>query len=335
MAWGGVVSRLTVLAPGTPEETAVVVRTYDRLYVPQFDVSAYTPDVPYSPYIDRDELCVDEDSPEYLSTEVPDNPDLDGPIVRLDRQTGLVDFSPADQVATFRSGTDVGLALEILEQEGQTLPFPNDPKTWYPSLQEDRPYPVGGGSGPLVELIGMNAPHGLEAQCGNWRDWILGMKVVLADGRIAKCGSHAVKNVAGYDAQRLFVGARGSLGIIVEVTVRTLPVRLLPSPKVSVHGFAPYRVSLIHRVPPAVREAYFKRIEGLNEGILYATDEASGTVWAGPDYEDDWERFEGDWALDTTQPDRFLSETEKKLMLRTKQIFDPTNKLNPGEWGFM
>jgi FAD/FMN-containing dehydrogenase len=55
------------------------------------------------------------------------------------------------------------------------------------------------------------------------RDWALGLKIIMADGEIIRTGGKVVKNVAGYDLTKLFIGARGSLGIIVEATFKVLP----------------------------------------------------------------------------------------------------------------
>jgi FAD/FMN-containing dehydrogenase len=55
------------------------------------------------------------------------------------------------------------------------------------------------------------------------RDWVLGLKIVMANGEVIRTGGKVVKNVAGYDLTKLFIGARGSLGVIVEVTFKVLP----------------------------------------------------------------------------------------------------------------
>jgi FAD/FMN-containing dehydrogenase len=55
------------------------------------------------------------------------------------------------------------------------------------------------------------------------RDHVLGLKVVLASGEVIRTGGKVVKNVAGYDLTKLFVGARGTLGVIVEATFKVLP----------------------------------------------------------------------------------------------------------------
>jgi FAD/FMN-containing dehydrogenase len=55
------------------------------------------------------------------------------------------------------------------------------------------------------------------------RDWVLGLKVILASGEVIHTGGKVVKNVAGYDLTKLFIGARGSIGVIVEATFKVLP----------------------------------------------------------------------------------------------------------------
>ena len=59
---------------------------------------------------------------------------------------------------------------------------------------------------------------------GTIRDYLIGIKVVLPDGRLVKAGGKVVKNVAGYDLPKVFIGARRTLGIVVEATFKLRPI---------------------------------------------------------------------------------------------------------------
>jgi glycolate oxidase FAD binding subunit len=100
--------------------------------------------------------------------------------------SGIVEWTPADQVAVVRAGTPVAELQAELERHGQCLPLP-DPGVLGAHL--------AGFPGTVGGLVSMNLPHGLFGQCGGPRDWVLGMTIVRPDGSVAKCGSKAVKNV--------------------------------------------------------------------------------------------------------------------------------------------
>jgi len=87
-------------------------------------------------------------------------------------------------------------------------------------------YPPDPGS-MRVSTIGGNVAEnsgGLRGlKYGVTRDYVMGLEVVLADGRIARLGNKCVKDVAGYSLKDLFVGSEGTLGIITEVLLKLLP----------------------------------------------------------------------------------------------------------------
>jgi glycolate oxidase FAD binding subunit len=61
------------------------------------------------------------------------------------------------------------------------------------------------------------------ASLGTPRDFTIGLRVVMADGRMTRAGGKVVKNVAGYDLCKLYTGSLGTLGVIVEASLKTLP----------------------------------------------------------------------------------------------------------------
>jgi glycolate oxidase FAD binding subunit len=177
----------------------------------------------------------------------------------------------------------------------------------------------------------MNLPHFFAGQFGSWRDWVLGMTVVVADGTIVKTGSKVVKSVAGYDLHKLFIGARGTLGVIVDVTLRTHPLKAIASlqnglPKANFTGNCDWiqRTNRTDFDPTRAGEAY--------------ADSESSTLWTKLAPSETLHRFPGDWVLRSNSGNdniQVLNPAERSLMLRLKQKLDPTSKLNPGEFGFL
>lgn len=110
---------------------------------------------------------------------------------------------------------------------------------------------------------------------GTMRDNVLGLTVVLADGRIIKTGSRARKSSAGYDLTALFVGAEGTLGVITEVTLRLHP--LPESVSVAVCSFAAVQ-GAIETVIEAVQFGLgVARVEFLDDQQIIAINRYSKT----------------------------------------------------------
>ncbi|MBX0330157.1 FAD-binding oxidoreductase [Oscillochloris sp. ZM17-4] len=139
---------------------------------------------------------------------------LGGPPTRYDlalSMSGLsrvVEYTPADLVISVEAGATLGMVQETLAPHGQWLP-------WDPPLP--RRATVGG-------LLASGAGGMLRLGYGSPRDWTLGMRVALGDGRLVKSGSRVVKNVAGYDSHKLHIGALGTLGVIAEATFKVAPI---------------------------------------------------------------------------------------------------------------
>jgi len=250
-----------------------------------------------------------------------------GTLLSLSEFTGIVEHDVSDQVVVVRAGTRLSELQDELAKQGQCLPFPE--------LDSVQGTATAFYDDSIANLIGYNLPHGLHRQCGTWRDWILGMTVVQADGTIAKCGSKAVKNVAGYDVQKLLIGARGTLVVIGNVVFKTYPLRALPKHQVQVSA------TLAGKAPNWIQRVYpsdFQTAIQANGRILTAFDEASSTLWALVRPGESLRRFAGDWVLRADLSRRNLDFSDpavSRLTIRTKEMFDPSRKLNPGAMGIV
>jgi D-lactate dehydrogenase (cytochrome) len=120
---------------------------------------------------------------------------------------GIVDYAPEDLYVTVGAGT----RLEQLQAE-----LSKD-AMWVPLISPWREATVGG-----IVASNFNAP--LRMRYGSVRDLVLAVTAILPDGRIIRAGRPVVKNVAGYDLTKLFVGSYGTLGLIGAVTFKVTPL---------------------------------------------------------------------------------------------------------------
>jgi len=118
-----------------------------------------------------------------------------------------VDHIPCDMTVTTDTSHTIAALQTILAKGGQWLPI-------------DPPSP---GTTTVLELLARNLSGPRRFGYGTIRDYVIGMKIRLADGQEIKCGGKVVKNVAGYDLQKLFIGADNTLGAIVEATFKLRP----------------------------------------------------------------------------------------------------------------
>ena len=124
------------------------------------------------------------------------------------RLNAIVEHAPHDLVVTAQAGLPLATLQTALQQTKQWLAL--DPDV--------APEATIGG------IVATNTTGPRRLRYGGVRDQIIGIRVVLADGTIAKGGGKVVKNVAGYDIPKLFTGALGTLGVIVSATFRLYPL---------------------------------------------------------------------------------------------------------------
>ncbi len=148
----------------------------------------------------------------------------------------VIEYHPADLVVMVEAGISLEAVQTLLSERGQWLPW-------------DPPTPPAATIGGLLATAAWGP---LRLGYGGPREWILGMQVVLGDGRIVRSGGRVVKNVAGYDSHKLHLGACGTLGVIASVTFKVAP---LPAQMASLHATvldfpSAWRLAMAMRQPP-------------------------------------------------------------------------------------
>lgn len=121
---------------------------------------------------------------------------------------GILSYEPSEMVISARPGTALADIEQLLADNGQMLGF--EPPRFGPNAT------LGG-----CVATGLSGPG--RAARGAVRDFVLGTKIIDGKAQIASFGGQVIKNVAGYDVSRLMCGAFGTLGVLLEVSLRTLP----------------------------------------------------------------------------------------------------------------
>lgn len=172
-----------VVQPRTVEEVQHVMRTATALRVPVVPQGARTG---LSGAANASEGCV---------------------VLSLTRMDRVLEIDPVDRVAVVEPGVVNAALSRAVAEHG--LYYPPDPSSWEQCTIGGN---IGTGSGGLCCV-----KYGVTAE------YVLGLDVVLADGRLMRTGRRTAKGVAGYDLTRLFVGSEGSLGIVVRAILALKP----------------------------------------------------------------------------------------------------------------
>ena len=135
----------------------------------------------------------------------PEAYDVALPVTRMDR---VLEYEPADLTVTVEAGIRLTDLQARLAQHGQFLPLD----------------PPGSARATIGGILATNASGPLRHGFGTARDWLLGIRVVHGDGTVTKGGGRVVKNVAGYDMPKLYIGSLGTLGVIAEATFKVAPL---------------------------------------------------------------------------------------------------------------
>ena len=121
---------------------------------------------------------------------------------------GVIEYEPSELFILVRAGTPLSEVQALLAQQGQMFAF--EP----PSFGESAT--MGG-----MVASGLSGPR--RAYAAALKDHVLGVTLLNGRAEVLRFGSKVIKNVAGYDASRLMVGALGSLGVLLDVTLKVVP----------------------------------------------------------------------------------------------------------------
>ena len=133
---------------------------------------------------------------------------LSGTVFSTRSAQGILTYEPAELYVTVRSGTGVQELLDVLGEKGQTLAF--DPLL----------LPMGSTVGGML-ASGLQGP--LRISAGALRDYVLGASLLDGRGQLLRFGGTVIKNVAGYDVAKMLAGSWGTLGLVTEVSLKTMP----------------------------------------------------------------------------------------------------------------
>ena len=129
-------------------------------------------------------------------------------VLSMARISGVIEHAPHDLTLTVRAGTPLADLQRVLGEARQWLAL-------------DPPLAPGATIG---GIIATNATGPRRQRYGGVRDQIIGVRVALTDGTIARGGGKVVKNVAGYDLPKLYTGALGTLGVVLSASFRLYPI---------------------------------------------------------------------------------------------------------------
>lgn len=121
---------------------------------------------------------------------------------------GVIDYTPGELVIRVRAGTRLSDIQQLLAENNQILAF--EPPDF------EGKSTIGG-----VIASGLSGPR--RPYAGSVRDFVLGLTLITGRGEVLEFGGQVMKNVAGYDVSRLVTGSLGTLGVILDVSLKVLP----------------------------------------------------------------------------------------------------------------
>ena len=190
--------------------------------------------------------------------------------VDVSGHSGVIDYDPAELVITLRAGCKLSEVEALLAEHRQMFGF--EPPCY------GRDATIGG-----MVASGLAGPR--RAFAGGIRDFVLGVKILDGHGEINQFGGRVIKNVAGFDVSRLMVGSLGTLGVILEVSIRVIPGYETELTLAFEHDSADKHIRWINELGSEpfpisasswVAGRSLLRLSGSAQGVQYAADQLGG-----------------------------------------------------------
>ena len=156
-----------------------------------------------------------------------------GTVLSTAPHKGVIGYDPAELVVTVRAGTRVADLEEVLAAKHQMLGF--EPPQFSAATT------IGGAV--AAGLAGPRRPF-----AGAARDFVLGVKILNGNGELMSFGGEVMKNVAGFDIARLMAGALGTLGVLLEISLRVVPQPQKEKTLVLAHANLDDALALLNRL---------------------------------------------------------------------------------------
>lgn len=235
-------------------------------------------------------------------------------ILDVSANTGVISYEPTELVITVRAGTTISEINEVLARRNQILAF------------EPPCFATSATAGGMV-ACGLSGPR--RPYVGAVRDFVLGLKCLNGKAEILNFGGQVMKNVAGYDVSRLMTGAMGTLGVLLEVSLKVLPK---PEYELTLKGESDIKtaIKLMNKwagqsIPISATsfqdDNIFIRLSGHKSAVI-----AAGSQFSLSEYSDG----ENYWELLREQKNDYFSDYKYLWRLSVPSI---TRKINlHGQW---
>ena len=151
----------------------------------------------------KNKLCIAAGNTKYFYGRTPI-----GDVLDVSEHSGVVNYEPTELVITVRAGTKLTELEALLAEQNQMLAFGP---------------PNFGGSATIGGTVACNFSGPSRPFAGAVRDHVLGCRLINGKAQVLRFGGEVMKNVAGYDVSRLMCGAMGTLGVLLDVSLRVVP----------------------------------------------------------------------------------------------------------------